>query len=244
MPPPAPNPPAQSEQGLGGERPAQDSSGNRVRQSAQTVNPPSSQTGTPRSDPRRIELSRLAIYTIGGLIAGVAIISFLLGWSFGNQWSTRTSKSGQSASRKISGHIAYLTHRGKRAADSEAVVAAFPTDRRPDEKMNAADLRPDVMPADFNPATLNAIRALGGDFARTDRRGAYEIEVSNPGKYYLLVISSHRSRRNGRQPTTREVVEIGQYVTRATELLKDNDYIWSKQFISKSLDYDHLFGNE
>lgn len=190
-----------------------------------------------------VELSRTAIYTVGGLLAGVAIVAFLLGWSFGSELSTHKQAANQPSAKRISGRITYVTNRGKNVPDTEAVVVAFPTKRKPDEKIAPAMMRPEISPANVPTNLLNAIRTLGGDFARTDRNGTYELEVSHPGEYFILVVSNHRS-RGSRQPTTREIVEIGQFVTRATELLEGNDYVWSKRIVTQSLSYDYTFSGE
>ena len=190
-----------------------------------------------------VELTRTAIYTVGGLIAGVAIVAFLLGWSFGSELSGQKQVSSQPSTRRVSGRIAYLTNRGKTAPDSEAVVVAFPTNRKPDEKFDPIAMRPDVAPANVPASLLSAVRTLGGDFRRTDRNGTYQLELSNPGEYFILIISNHHSRGN-RQPSTLEVVEIGQFVPLATELLKNNDYVWAKHIVAKPLMLDHVFTDE
>ena len=190
-----------------------------------------------------VEMTRTALYTIGGLIVGVAVLAFLLGWSFGSEMGTQR-QSVNSSPRTVSGQIHYATKQGRKASDSEAVVIAWPTSRKPDEKLDVAGLRPNVAPAKVPKSTVHAIRSLGGDFARTDRNGVYELELPAAGEYYLLVISNHVSRPAGQQPTTVEVIEIGQFVTKATELLSVNDYVWSKQIVAKPTTFNHVFGAE
>lgn len=208
---------------------------------ATALPPDDTRAAARRTTHGHLELSRPAIYTIGGLLAGIAILAFLLGWAFGSRFST-SQRASVSSSPTLDGRISYLTQRGKHAPDTESVVIAFSTTRKPDEKMPAGELRPDIPAADVATTTRSTVRAWGGDFARCDRSGAYEIEVDKPGEYYLLVISNHRSRDADRPLTTREVVEIGQFVTRATELLQDNDFVWTKQVIGPSTTFDHLFG--
>lgn len=191
-----------------------------------------------------VALSRMAIYSIGLLIVGVALISFLLGWSFGYELTTHQIASERSAQLRISGRINYVTNRGKMAADSQAIVAVFPVGVRPDEKLDPTHFRPEFVATQTNAVSWVALQSLGGGIAKTDRNGVYDIPSLEPAEYFVLIVSNHRSRRNGRQPTTREVVEIGRYVSRATELLQENDYLWSKQRITQSLEVDHLFADE
>lgn len=188
-----------------------------------------------------VHMTRTALYFIGGLIAAVAIISFLVGWSFG---SNMVPVAQQVTTRTVRGHVHFTTRRGQQAADSESVAIAFPVSRKPDEKLQSAEIRPDVAPGSVSQAVVQAIRSLGGDYARTDRDGGYQLQLGQSGPYYLLIISNHVARPVEQQPTTKEVVELGQFVTRATELLSGNAYSWEKQMIMKSIEHNHVFENE
>lgn len=191
-----------------------------------------------------LPVTRTAIYTIGAVIVGVAICSFLLGWSMGREMGSGQVAAATTGSNRIHGRISYATSRGKTVADSESVVIVLPTNQRPDEKLEIATLRPDVPPPNALHPTIQGIRAIGGDFARTDRTGDFQLEIPNPGEYFLLVISSHLPRSSSEPPTTKEIVELGQYFKQPDVLLGKNDFIWSKELIRSEKRFDHRFHND
>ena len=126
-----------------------------------------------RSGFETVELSRMAIYTIGGLIIAMSVVSFPAWLEFRKRTFEVQDDRGASASRKISGRITYVTQRGKLAPDSEAVVVAFSTQRKPDQKIDPVELRPDVAPADVSARHENAVRALAAIL-----RGPTETELT------------------------------------------------------------------
>ena len=189
-----------------------------------------------------VEITRVALYSVGGLIVGVAIVAFLLGWSLGGQFGGAPADS-RSIARSISGTLHYTTRRGGIAADSEAVVAAFPVQHRPDEKLEPMLFRPNVAPSEVPSERIQVIRSWGGDFARTDGNGGFELRLPGPGEYFLLLISNHSKRSHDHPITSTEAVEIGRYV-RATEAIEANDFVWRKQLITQSISIEHVFGRE
>lgn len=189
-----------------------------------------------------ILISRAAIYGIGGLIIGVAICSFALGWAMS---STLTPVRAQTVNKqRVSGRVAYYTSSGQLAADALAVVIALPHRKKPDEKFEVRTVRPEntsLQNQNLNPTVLG-IRSLGGDFAVTNERGDYELEVSESGEYHLLVLSSHLARPANRMPLPNEIVELGRYFRQANELLGNNDYVWAKRLVRKDSRFDATFG--
>ena len=190
-----------------------------------------------------VAVTRLALYSVGALLIGVAIASFLLGWLLGNGDRSFASEhaAGPGAKYQIHGQLTFLTGNGQQAPDSESVVIALPVRNRPDEKINSSSLRPDVVVPGQNEPAVMAVRSLGGDFARTDAAGQYELNVGAPGPYYLLFLSAHVSRSPHRVPTTREIVELGYYFKQATELLGENDFVWSREVIRNREQIDRQF---
>ena len=190
-----------------------------------------------------ILISRAALYGIGGLILGVAVCSFALGWAMAG---TLTPATVQTARRqRVSGRVSYYTSSGQLAADALAVVIALPHRKKPDEKFDVRSVRPEnasLQVQNLDPTVLG-IRSLGGDFAVTNERGDYELEVGNPGEYYILVLSGHLARPVNRMPSPTEIVELGRYFRQANELLGNNEYVWAKRQVRKNSRFDATFGN-
>ncbi len=214
--------------------------------STATQNVAASEPGT-RKNPdtlsRPLHISRTAFYSIGGLIVGTAIVAFLLGWTMGRETRFHESPAvGGGTWHRVSGRISFLTQRGKSAADAESVVVALPANRKPDEKFDSSVLRPEIAPNNVPTPLLQAIRAFGGGYTRVDRNGTYDLELPSAGEYYILVISNHATRPASRQPSTPEIVEMGRFFTRASELIAKNDFIWSKRLVKRTLSVNHVFG--
>ena len=190
-----------------------------------------------------VPVSRSALYSVGALILGVSAISFVLGWAMGRDASFKTSITAANSAQRIHGQIYYETEAGRQAADSEAVVVALPADRKPDEKFPIEALRPDVAPPSAQNPTVQGVRSLGGDVARTGPHGEYELELPVGGMYFVLVISNHARRSVERPPTTTEIVEMGNYFKQADDLLGENDFFWSKQLVRANKKLDRVFGD-
>lgn len=190
-----------------------------------------------------VPVTRAALYFIGGLILGVGIISFVLGWAMGSSLvQPQLAAAANSTRHTISGQITYQTSNGRIAADTESVVIALPKGQRPDEKFAITTLRPETpqnLPRD---PVYQAIRSLGGDMTRTNRTGDFELVVPSPGDYYVLMISAHHARDRDQPPTTKEIVELGYYFQNANELLGNNDFWWTEQLVRTSKTLDRLFG--
>ena len=162
----------------------------------------------------------------------------------GRDTSVNDSIATANATQRIFGQITYVTGNRKLATDSEAVAVALPVARKPDEKFTIDTLRPNVVPPTAQDPTVQRIRSLGGDFARTGPNGEYKLEVPVGGQYFVLLISSHSRRSVNRPPTTTEIVEMGQYFKQATDLLGENDFSWSKQLMLTNKKLDRIFGKK
>lgn len=191
-----------------------------------------------------VQVTRSTLYAMGGLLVAVAIASFVLGWAMGRDAMFAGQAISPNTKHRIYGRLTFDTDRGETWPDSEAVVIALPSNHRPDEKIEIAGLRPDVPPPDGQHLAVQAIRSIGGDFQRTNRTGDFELVVPSAGDYFVLMISSHLPRSADQPPTTKEIVELGNYFKQADALLGRNDFHWSKQLLRTDLKSDYLFRNE
>ena len=143
--------------------------------------------------------------------------------------------------RTVTGRVAYRTELGGLAGDSEAVVIVVPADRRPDEKLGVAALRPDAPPPGGAHPTIAKLRSIGGDFARAARMAILPWKLPATGSYFVLMISSHVRRPAGRQPTNQELAQIARSFVPADELLGMNAYRWSSELVRENMKLSHTF---
>lgn len=159
----------------------------------------------------------------------------------GRDGSVRQAVTQTDSAQVIRGRLTYQARRGRRYGDSESVIMALPASRKPDEKLAMEVFRPEVPPPSAQHVTIQALRSFGGDFARTDANGDYELEVPGSGAYFVLMISNHMQRSAQRPPTSTEIVQIGNYFQRAAELLGENDFYWEKRIVRRESTLDHEF---
>jgi len=175
----------------------------------------------------RVSIPRNILYLQGILLALVAIVAFVFGILVGGGSSTAPEQvSGQPCN--VGGHVRYLTQNGAEIPDEGAVVIIVPQDAHPTIEQRAAveGLRPsDPHPQENHPA-LQAIRKLGGAYARTDQNGAYDLRLPTAGQYFVLVLSRNRYRDAAENPVRADLAQIGGYFLPATDLLGDHRYEW------------------
>lgn len=102
----------------------------------------------------------------------------------------------------------------------------LPIDRRPDPRPPAAAFHPDSDLDSSSPA-WQAIREIGGDATRAAEDGTFELTVSSPRSYVLLVISKQKSR--GDQTVTKtDRAALGGYFVPLEELVGNRDFDWQE----------------
>lgn len=159
----------------------------------------------------------------------------------GRDGSVRQAVVQADSAQAVRGRLTYQSRRGRRYGDTEAVILALPVSHKPDEKLEMDVFRPELPPPSNQHPTIQALRSLGGDFVRADANGDYELEVPGRGAYFILMISNHMRRSDQHPPTSTEIVEIGSYFQRATELLGENDFRWEKRVVRRETTLDHEF---
>ena len=190
-----------------------------------------------------ISVSRSTLYSIGGLLVGVALVSFLLGWAMGRETTLSSPRAAGQKQHRIYGRMTFQTERGETWPDAESVVIAVPLAQRPADKIPITALRPDQPPPDAQHPSVQAIRKLGGDFQRTNHTGDYELTVPAVGEYFVLMISAHSPRSANEPPTTKEIVELSNYFKQPDALLGKNDFQWVRELVRTDLNSDFMFRN-
>ena len=185
------------------------------------------ETATPASTtshPDLISVPRTVLYLQGGLLAVVAIVSFVIGLIAGGAFSGGAAAPAGPRACTLEGTIHYASG-NRRLPDPGAVVTVIP-DRgvRPDEKAPIDGLRPDDRAPAETHRGLAILRELGGSYSRADDRGRFQVQLPDRGKYLVLVISNSRSVDSLDDIQTSDLLKLGPFFDNAAELLGRRRY--------------------
>jgi hypothetical protein len=171
-----------------------------------------------------IAVPRMVLYLQGGLLAVVAIVSFVIGLIAGGALSGGGTVTEGSRACTLEGTIHYASG-NRRLPDPGAVVAVIP-DRgvRPDEKAPIDGLRPDDRAPEETHRGVAILRELGGSYSRADDRGRFKVQLPERGKYLVLVISNSRSVNSLDDIQTADLLKLGPFFENAAELLGRRRY--------------------
>lgn len=193
-------------------------------------------------DPEKLAVSRHLIYLQGVLLAVVALVSFTLGILVGGATGGGPAQEeGVPQPAVLTGKVTYVSPGGSRLPDNGAVVMVVPSDMRPERKAPVEGLVPSAPAPGPNDPGLQTIDALGGDYARTDVNGEYQIRVPDRGKYYVLVLSGNARRRGSEELNRSDLARLGDFFLPAPDLLGQNRYRLAEQTIRRDTTFDVAF---
>jgi hypothetical protein len=190
----------------------------------------------------RVSLPRYVLYAQGVLLIGVAMFALTFGILIGRSTvPTAIVSKSEPKTCYLTGTVGKRTSGGTIAPERGAVVMVLPERNRPSDKAPVEGLRPDdPLPSPDQPA-LSRIKAIGGDYTRTDEEGNFKLRVPDVGDYFLLVISSSAARKPTDRLETLHLAQIGRYVTNSAELLGDRQYRLRSEVVKKDKEYKFEF---
>jgi len=191
-------------------------------------------------DPTRVAVPRRVLYMQGALLGVVAIACFALGVLVG--LGTSGGRTGTDGPQPcfLRGTIALGNGGDETTPDEGAVAIVVPQGVRPEQKADIEGLRPQDVPPDENHPGLRAIRSIGGDYARADENGNFELRVPDTGEYYLLIISANRFTSDDDQPKN-VLAQIGRFFTLAPDLFGGNEYRWQQEPVRRDRELNVVF---
>lgn len=188
---------------------------------------------------RRISLPRYVLLTQGILLGAVALSAFALGLATGGSFFGRqTDLAG--APCKVSGTISYASG-GRTIPDGGAVVLFLPQTKDPGRAIAAEGLRPEEQLPNAPLAGAEELRNLGGAYTRADDNGRYQVQLAEPGTYYVLVLSRHARRGAGQDIQTQDLVKLRRFVENASDLLADSRYQFTTESVRGSRQFNAVF---
>src|SRR5262249_37939828 len=124
----------------------------------------------------------------------------------------------------LSGTINFVAG-GRNLPDPGAVIAVVPQKgQRPDEKAPVLGLRPDDPTPDDTNRGIAILHQIGGNYARADENGRFQIKVPNRGRYFVLVISREREARTSQDLTTGDLLKLSPFFDNAADLVGRQRY--------------------
>jgi len=191
-------------------------------------------------DPTKVAVPRSVLYMQGALLGVVAIACFALGVVVGLSSSGRRTGDDGPQPCFLKGTIAIGNGADETRPDEGAVAIVVPQGARPEQKAEIEGLRPQDPPPEEDHPGLRAIQSIGGDYARADEDGAFELRVPDTGEYYLLVISANRVASGDDQPKN-VLAQIGRFFTLAPDLFGGNDYRWQQETVRRDRELNVVF---
>lgn len=193
----------------------------------------------PQSAVTSVTLPRYVLFIQGFLLGAVALVFFVFGLMVGSRSTARHAV--PAAEPVVVSGTVTCEVQGTPTADVASVVLLLPASKRPDERAAAEGLSPsDPPPADNHPS-LMVIRGLGGDYARVDQQGRYQVRAASTGRYYLVIISRKTTRGDGEHPQASELAQLGRYLRPPTQLLGHQAYRWKELLLRSDTRLDVLF---
>jgi hypothetical protein len=177
-------------------------------------------------------ITRQAVYAQAALTGGLVLLAFLAGLFLGrgNRPTTKTTSIETATAAEpvaLDGHVLYAFSPGESLPDAGATVIALPVGKKPNRKITAREADDlEAAPA------ADALLAAGAAVARADSHGQFQLVVSKPGDYSLLIISHHSKRPGGQTVALADQEELAGYFASPSELIGQNRYTMAARRLS------------
>lgn len=188
---------------------------------------------------QRISVPRYVILVQGVLLGTVALFAFALGLLVGGGFFAQPAVvAGQPC--KVQGTISYASG-VQTLPDAGAVVMFLPETKNPGRRLTAHGLRPEDPLPEAPLVGAEELRNMGGAYARADAQGRFELQLADPGTYFVLVLSGNASRQAGQDIQTQDLVRISRFVDSASDLLADSRYQFSTETVRGDRELSAVF---
>jgi hypothetical protein len=188
----------------------------------------------------KILFPRRMIYVEAVLYLLIAAAAFGLGYLIGRGGTSRpvVKEAADAVVEKpvrLEGTVMLAPLTGAKQADAGAVVIVLPDDKTPDKLLAPTGFRPDDTPAGANDRGAIALKAFGGEMARTGDDGRFTLVAPRPGLYHILIISRHGKRELGDALERQDLKELGKYFEPPEDVLKRFRYRWISRKVQSGM---------
>ena len=192
-------------------------------------------------DPHKVAVPRSILYMQGALLGLVTLLGLLIGILIGRGCSPakQIADEGRQACL-ISGVVAIEDARGETTPDGGAAVVMVPRDLRPEQQASMLGLRPQDPPPDEDHAGRQTLYGLGGDYARADAAGRFQLRVPDRGNYFLLAISAHAGQEDRAQPKT-TLAQIGRFFQLTPNMFEGHAIRWQEESVQRDRQLSIVF---
>jgi hypothetical protein len=179
----------------------------------------------------RIALPRWIVYFQAGLLGVVASTFFVLGLMIGSSTGGRDDGTTELYECQLHGEVYFADGRQK-SADEGAVVIVLPADARIMERPDPNPLRPDDFQAIDNPS-IDTIESIGGRVVRINRQGEFDLTLTGPREYLVLVISRFATRTDQERIPKTAVADIGGFFFPAEDLIGEKKFFLTRVVVNR-----------
>jgi len=190
-------------------------------------------------DPDYLLISRRRIQAYVLLLIGTGVLAFIMGrGTAGSRRPHSTAASSSDAKTPadpvlLTGYVHFAGKGKPLAPDAGAVIIALPL-APPQERLAVEGLRPWNTNLALRKEAADQAAGLGGAFAQADEEGSFNLVVSHPGEYRLLIISNSLARpaavtaRPNRGIDELDLKGMAQYFDRPADLIGPQVYHWTR----------------
>jgi hypothetical protein len=178
---------------------------------------------------RRVIL--LGVAVLLAFVGGALAIGYLLGsyQRAGNGRLARAAADSMSYQPvRIKGQAVFESAAGEVVGDGQAAVIVLPEGKPLLPLPQLEQLGPAASAPDENHPALVAIRRVGGQYARCQANGSFDVAVSAPGTFRMLVISRHMNRPANASLDDLDAREMGAALPGIDKAIGAHRYWWLK----------------
>ncbi len=148
----------------------------------------------------------------------------------GNRRFAEQVQSEQQARERVlvEGKLFFDPGTGQPAGDENSLVIALPEGKRPERLFSVQGIRAQDPAPPQTHRTIQAIKELGGAYARADADGSFSL-VLPEGEYYLLIVSAHATRPSDQPLDEADMLQMGEYFQLAEHLIGPYEYRWGRE---------------
>lgn len=191
-----------------------------------------------QTDHSLVTFPRYVLYAQAGLLAGVAVICFVLGLAMGGAFFAGSRATAVKKPCTISGSV-QINQGVKIKGDEGAVVFVLPDVKQVGERAPVAGLRPRDTEPQGNHRGLAILRDMEAGYGRADKDGKFKVTVPKQGKYFVLVISRGKTGDGADVGSAKQ--KIARFFENANELIGTQKFQFSAETLSNDRKFDVSF---